>query len=118
MFACLRLLLRVRLSASVAACLPQVPVRALAANGQPSGERVAMVVDIVFRNGALKITGFDMDNHIVYVLASLRIEFIHRANQHSLWVPPRRIQHRRSCGFLVVLLLSLSTAMPTRMRAC
>jgi hypothetical protein len=25
-----------------------------------------MLVDVVFRGGSLRITGFDMDNHIVY----------------------------------------------------
>ena len=46
----------------------EVPVRSMAssASPDPEGERVAMVVDTVFRGGTLKITGFDMDNHVVY----------------------------------------------------
>lgn len=44
----------------------EVPEKPMSESTEPSGERVAMVLDTVFRNGQLKITGFDMDNHIVY----------------------------------------------------
>lgn len=43
-----------------------IPVRSMAEGAPPTGEVVGMVVDWVFRNGVVKITGFDLDNHILY----------------------------------------------------
>ena len=53
-------------SSSAAAAAAAAAAAPSADGGSEGGKRVAMVVDTVFRDGALKITGFDMENHLVY----------------------------------------------------